>query len=318
MIITLFLILGGLLVGLAIGSNDAGNCMGTSVGAGVIDYRKALYIVAIMALVGAALQGSHTMGAVGKGIVSQAYISDLGVISILFGAGLLVIIFSIFGMPASTTLAVIGALAGVGMMLNAEIAWRNITIILGFGLLTPLIAAVISFIVYKAYLSANIDQRFIWMEKALSFLVIISGAFLAYSMGANNIGGSMGLIASRGAVAPLLGGLIGGLAISLGAVFLGRNVMHTIGSDIMQLSVVTSFTSQLGAAITLYMLTLLSIPTSSTFAIIGAIAGTGLVKGVSAIDRIIIRRIAISWVATPLLGALFAMALFKLLSLLFT
>jgi PiT family inorganic phosphate transporter len=65
----IILILAGLFVGLNIGANDAANCIGTTVGAQIISYRKALVIMALFVILGGVLQGHHVMKTVGKGIV---------------------------------------------------------------------------------------------------------------------------------------------------------------------------------------------------------------------------------------------------------
>ncbi len=133
-LVTLFIIFSGLLVGWSIGANDAANCLGTSVGAGLIDYKKASWLVAVLVFAGAVLQGKATMHTVGKGIVNVSLFSETSIIAALFTASMLVAIFTFMSLPVSTTQAVIGSITGISLMLKVNANWNTITkiFLLGF------------------------------------------------------------------------------------------------------------------------------------------------------------------------------------------
>ncbi len=315
MLLTVLLVLSGMLVGWAIGANDSANCLGTGVGAGILNIRKAVWIVAVFALLGAALQGDATIGTVGKGIIEPLYLSEQSVIATLLGAGLLVIAFTLLGLPVSTTQAVIGGIAGIGLVLAVPVKWPMVVKIMGLGFLTPLFALVVSYIVYRIFQSVfhKITKRlsFLAVDRILGWLVVLSGAFLAYSLGANNIGNAMGLVVAKGVMLPILGGLVGGLALGFGSITLGKNVINTVGRGITDLDPIMAFTAQSGAAVTVYILALVGIPTSTSFGIVGGVAGTGLVKGVGALRKGKVLKIVAGWLLTPLLGALAAAIMYK-------
>ncbi|MFH1637479.1 MAG: inorganic phosphate transporter [Candidatus Woesearchaeota archaeon] len=311
-LLTVLLIFSGMVVGWAIGSNDSANCLGTSVGAQILSTRKAVWIVAIFALLGAALQGDATIGTIGNGIIDPMYLSAQSVIAILLGAGFLVIGFTLLGMPVSTTQAVIGGIAGVGLTIAAPIKWPTIGKIMGLGFLTPLFALVVSFITYKIFQRLTAKVSFLKMEHILGWIIIGSGAFLAYSLGANNIGNAMGLVVAQGVMVPVLAGVVGGLALGFGSITLGKKVIRTVGHRITELDPIMAFTAQTGAAVSVYALALMGIPTSTSFGIVGGVAGTGLVKGVAAVNRGMIGKIFLGWVVTPLLGALIAAITYRI------
>lgn len=314
-LITIVLVLVSLYIGWNIGANDAANCFGTSVGAGIIGFRKAAILVGIFALAGAFLQGSGTIGTVGKGVINPEALSQLSIICALLGAAVLVTLFTRKGIPVSTTQAVIGALAGIGIITHTSVNWSIVSKMFLAWILTPISAAVFSYIAYRsiAYFFRNFNLSF--LEKNLYLAVIGSGIFLSYTLGANNIGNAMGLVVSTKVMGVVAAGFLGGIFLAFGSMSFGKNVMRTVGTKITELDSWMAFSAQAGSAITMYILTMMAIPVSTTTAIVGGVAGTGLVKGIATINRHQIFKIVRSWVTTPLAGGIFAIVIFKLFSL---
>ena len=184
--LVIFVLLGaGAYVGWNIGANDTANCIGTTVGCGLISFRKAAILVAVFAIIGALLQGQHVMKTISKGIVNLNIFSPIlllfiGGISIAVGAitfgkkvadtvgkgitpldipGAFVAqvssafgmhLFSLFGIPVSTSSAIVGAVVGVGLVNGAKaISKKTIATILVGWVLTPTMAGSFSFWLYK-------------------------------------------------------------------------------------------------------------------------------------------------------------------------
>jgi PiT family inorganic phosphate transporter len=116
----------------------------------------------------------------------------------------------------------------------------------------------------------------------------------------------MGLVVGKGLMTAVVAGMIGGFATGFGSLTFGKRVMKTVGKKITQLNAAMAFAAQFGAAVAVYILTLLAIPTSITFAIIGAVAGVGLVKGSNAIEKSTIKKILFGWFLTPVIGIILA------------
>lgn len=310
---TIILVLVSLYIGWNIGANNAANCMGTSVGAGIISMKKALIIVGVFALIGSFLSGSGPTETVGEGIINVNSMSQMSIIAALLGSSILITIFTFKGIPISTTNVVVGALAGIGFITNSYVNWDNIAKIFIAWVFAPAISAILSYVSYRtvAYFFKNFKLEFI--QKNLYILVIMSGIFLSYTLGANNVGNAMGISVSAGAVTPIMAGLLGGIFIAIGAATFGKNVIKTIGEGITELDSWMAFSAQMGTAITMAILTYLAIPTSSSTAIVGGVAGVGVVKGVATINKEQVFKIVRSWVSTPLLGGVFAVIMFKLL-----
>ena len=217
-------------------------------------------------------------------------------------------------MPVSTTQTVIGTVAGIGIVTASKINWGVFFKIFFCEFVGFFVSLAISFIIYKFLAKIFTRGRFIAIERNISLLVLFSGIFLAYSLGANNIGNAMGLVVGKGIMTPFIAGLTGGIALAIGSSTLGRRVIKTIGSGIVEMDPVTAFSSQFSAATIVYILALLGIPTSTTFAIVGGVTGAGLVKGIAAINKKTMKHILFSWVVIPTLGIISSSLLFIIIS----
>jgi len=314
-ITTILLILVSLFIGWNIGANDAANCMGTSVGAGIISFRKAVILVGIFALLGAILQGDATIGTIGKGVIDPVGLPTSSIICGLLGASLLVTFFTKRGIPVSTTQAVIGSLAGIGFISQIHVNWNVISKLFLAWVFTPLIAAFFSYLAYHVLAHFFKNFRLGFFEKNIYIAVIISGIFLSYTMGANNIGNAMGMIVSTKVMGIMTASVLGGIFLAIGSISFGKNVMKTVGVKITSLDSRMAFAVQMGSAITLYLLTAMAIPVSTSSAVVGGVAGVGLVKGIVAVNKGEVFRIVRGWFLTPILGGVFAIVLIKLCSL---
>ena len=313
-LLIIILVLTSLFIGWNIGANDAANCMGTSVGAGIINYRKAAILVGLFALLGAFLQGGNTIKTVGSGIVNPVHLTTISVTAALIGAALLVTYSTYRGIPVSTTQAVIGAIAAIGLISQVAVNWGLIGKMFGYWMLSPFIAIILSYITYR--LIDFIFRRYnpLFLKKYIYILVLLTGIFLAYSLGANNVGNAMGLVVSNSILTPVLAGFLGGFFIAFGSMSFGKKVMKTVGSGITEIDSRMALAAQAGGGITIYLLTTLSIPASTSHAIIGGIAGVGLVKGIATINKKEINRILKGWFLTPLLSAVLAVIIFFILN----
>jgi len=114
------LIIAGAYVGWNIGANDAGNCIGTTVGSGLLSYRRAILLVAGFAILGGLLQGGNVMHTIGKGIVTSD-LPPLAILVALISGGLFVTLATVFKLPVSTSEAIVGGMLGIGLAAGADI-----------------------------------------------------------------------------------------------------------------------------------------------------------------------------------------------------
>ncbi len=319
----------GFYVGWNIGSNDAANAMGTAVGGGILTYRRAVAILVIFVVLGAVLEGWKVMGTVGEDIVvapagSDNPLAEIPIIAVvaLIAAGMWVTIASTFGFPVSTSQSMIGAVMGAGLLISFLGPINGVTASVRFGklgaiglcwILAPVGAAIAAFALYKLFSPALRRVKDVTtLNRVFGLLVIVAGAFTAYTLGTNDVGASTGVLYAVSGGGTMWSvqtiALLGGVALAVGALTYSWRVMRTVGSGITQLDAVTACAAQLGAAITVWSFNQFGIPVSTSQAIVGGIIGVGLVKGAAAVSKRNIGKIGITWVLTPVVAA--AMAFF--------
>ncbi|GAQ92953.1 phosphate transporter [Klebsormidium nitens] len=140
-----------------IGANDVANAMGTSVGSGALTLKQAIIVAAVLEFAGASLVGSHVTHTMQKGIVDSAAFQHnpsllfCGMLASLASSGTWLQVASYYGWPVSTTHSIIGALVGFGLVYGGfgAVYWGSFGRVVGSWLVSPLLGAVVSFIVYK-------------------------------------------------------------------------------------------------------------------------------------------------------------------------
>jgi PiT family inorganic phosphate transporter len=314
-----------------IGSNNTGNAMGTAVGANVLSYRRAITLMIIFIPLGAALEGYKVMGPVAKQIIIGNLFSNLPKIAAaaMFSAGLWVTIQTKRGYPVSVHQAVIGALVGAGLALiifpqvdtTAQVNWLRLIEIVGAWIVTPFTAAFFAFLIYRI---SEVPIRKVKAPEKLNLIfglsVVMSGCYVAYTMGANDVGTAMGAayaVSSGLSIANVVEklALLGAVGVAIGSITYSRRTLETVGSGIMPLGPLTAFAAQLGAALTVHMFTQFGFPVSTTEAIIGGITGVGLIGGMAGVGRRKLREIVTAWISTPTVSLILTFGLASLILL---
>lgn len=140
-----------------IGANDVANAMGTSVGSRALTLKKAIFIAAIFEFGGAYLVGSHVSETIQSGIVNPDMFSQnpmifgFGMIAALIATGAWLQIASFFGLPVSTTHAIVGAILGFGLIIGgfSVVHWAEVGSIVASWVFSPLLSGAISFIIFS-------------------------------------------------------------------------------------------------------------------------------------------------------------------------
>jgi len=291
-------------VGWSIGANDAANSLGTAVGSRVLTLRQAVLLIVIFGFLGAFFQGSQVIKTIGKGIVPIDQLERNVSMSLALAACLAtciwVVIATYWKIPVSTSHSIVGGVAGAGVAIHTTVRWNVFLNIFVCWIFTPLGAAILGFLFY--WIFKNFFYRFLprkYLRQILSVLIILSGCYMAYSWGANDVANATGIISGVGLLTPKMSVVFGGLAIILGIMTWGYKVIETVGSQITYLMPVMAFSAQLASAINVHMYTFWGIPVSTSHSIVGAIIGVGMVRGARVINKHILRDIIICWLATP-------------------
>jgi len=327
--IVIFL-LGGLFLGWSLGANDAANVFGTAVGTRMVRFKTAAIVCSLFIILGAVISGSGTTETLGK----------LGAINALPGAfaacvaaGLSVYIMTKFGLPVSTTQAIVGAIVGWNLYTGSSTNIKVLLTILSTWILCPIIAALIAMLFF--ILTKKLLKKTTWhilrLDAYTRTALLIAGAFGAYSLGANNIANVMGVFVPIAPFADIQLGsfltfsskeqlfLLGGIAIAVGVFTYSKKVMFTVGNDLLKLSPVAAFIVVIAHSIVLFLFASQGIshflnsihlpaiplvPVSSSQAIVGAVIGIGILKGGKEVQWNIAGKITIGWFLLPVIAAL--------------
>ncbi len=314
--IELVVLLVGFFVAWNIGANDAADSIGVSVGARIMKYRQAIIFVVAFALLGALLEGWKNMGTVGKGIITAGpggvnplLSVPLATIAALLAAGIWMLFASTRGLPISVTQSMVGSVIGAGLVittlapaLGATVEYGKLGTIGISWLTNPALAALFGFLLFKTIIFVLKGvKNLILLNRIFSIIVLTAAAYGAYTLGANDLSTCTGVLYGYG----VFGGSIfvvsifGMIALALGAIIYSRKVVQTVGSGITGLDPRSAFSTQFGAALSVWVFIQLRIPVSSSQALIGAIVGVGLVKGAETVNKKKLRNIALIWVLTP-------------------
>lgn len=289
-------------LGWALGANDTANVFGTGVANELISYRVAVILTAGFVIFGAVIEGPKMMDTVGQFTPLTLHAAFIAVLS----AAIIVTLMTSIKLPVSTSQAILGAIAGVALSIggwNALPREKLVKIVLSW-LFTPLgaMAIAVALFIILAPL-ANKIRSFITFALVMKLGVIVVGCYGAYALGANNVANVTGAFVGAGLLGPSGGAIIGGASIALGALTYSKGVMMSVGKKIFPLGSFSALIAVLASALTLHFFTQLRVPVSNSQAIVGSIAGIGLLRGTKAIDKKVLFRIFTGWIATPLLAA---------------
>lgn len=311
-----FKFLPNIYLGWSLGSNDAANVFGPQVNSNIIKYRNATILTSVFLIIGAALEGRKAFATIGG-------ISELGLATAIIAAlaaALTVHLMSSFGLPISTTQAIVGSILGLSLLKGNPVDYGKLTKILICWLLTPIGAAIFAFIAYNllAYIWQKRAKNLITFNHTVRILSILIGCYAAYALGANNVGNVMGTLVGANLISPLWATALGGISISIGVLTYSRNVMYTVGKKITTLDPFSALVAVLAEAVTLHTFAQVGVPVSSSQAIVGAVVGVGIIKGTGMVNKKTLVTILVGWILTLLGSAIVAYIMGWLSSLLFS
>jgi inorganic phosphate transporter, PiT family len=302
------------------GLHDAANSIATIVSTRVLRPQYAVIWAAFFNFVAFLFFGLHVAQTVGTGIVTAEVVDAAVIFGALMGAIVWNLLTWWLGIPSSSSHALIGGLAGAGVMKAglAAIVWSGLGVtgaaivlspLLGF-FLALLLVLIVSWTFVRALPSA-VDNTFRTMQ-------LVSAALYSLGHGGNDAQKTMGIIAvllfSQGLLGetfyvPFWVILTCQAAMGLGTLLGGWRIVHTMGAKITRLHPVQGFCAEAGGAITLFLATFLGIPVSTTHTITGAIIGVGAARKVAAVRWNVATNVVFAWVvtlpATAVVGAVF-------------
>jgi PiT family inorganic phosphate transporter len=301
------------------GFHDAANAIATSVSTGALTPRVALAMAAVFNLIGALL-GEAVAKTIGSGIVSvpEGHHGLVVVLAGLLGAITWNLVTWWFGLPSSSSHALIGGLTGAGVASATTVHWSVIwdKVVIPM-IASPLVGFLLAYFFMVALLwifrngqPGRINRRF---RRAQT----VSAAAMALGHGLQDAQKTMGVIVlalvaggyHTGTDIPLWVKLSAAAAISAGTYAGGWRIMRTLGRRVIELDAPRGFAAETCAAGVLYTTAFVfAAPVSTTHTITSSIMGVGATKRLSAVRWGVAQRIAVAWVLTiPMAAAVAAL-----------
>lgn len=307
------------------GFHDAANSIATVVSTRVLTPGKAVIWAAFFNFVAAFFFGTEVAKTVGSGMVNIEILTFAVIMAGLLGAIIWDLITWYYGLPTSSSHALIGGYAGAAIAkvgYEAAIIPSGWTKTLIFIVLSPLIGFAVAFVmmvlilwIFRGFAPSRVDH---WFRR----LQLVSAAAYSLNHGANDAQKTMGIIAGVLYAAKMIPEfkidlwvvLIAHAAIGLGTLSGGWRIIHTMGQKITRLQPVGGFAAETGGAISIFTATLMGVPVSTTHTITGAIIGVGSTRRLSAVRWGVAGRIVWAWILTIPASAMIAAVAFFVLS----
>ncbi len=324
----LFLVALALIFDFMNGFHDSANSIATVVSTGVLKPHHAVLMAASFNFIAFYILPHKVAATIGKGIIQGSVVDQYVIFGALMGAIIWNVITWYYGIPSSSSHALMGGLIGAAVaksgfaVLIADKILTTIMFIfispaLGF-LLGSTIMLIVGWLFYRTA-PAKVDR---WFRR----LQLVSAAMYSLGHGGNDAQKTMGIIW----LILLAGGVVGAneelpawvgyacfSAIALGTLFGGWRIVKTMGQKLAKLKPVSGFAAETGGAITLFAATAMGIPVSTTHTITGAIMGAGSTMKASSVRWGLAGNIVWAWIFTIPASALIAAASWWIVSRLF-
>ncbi|HWA06309.1 MAG TPA: inorganic phosphate transporter, partial [Ignavibacteria bacterium] len=295
------------------GFHDSANSIATIVSTGVLSPQKAVMFAAFFNFAAAFAFGEAVAKTVGSGLVKLDSVDIYVILAGLLGAIFWNIFTWYYGIPVSSSHALIGGYGGAAIAKLGwdVIIWAGFERVVLFIFLAPVMGFILGLInmLVTSWIVRNKKPRAV--DSVFRKLQLVSAAFYSFGHGSNDAQKTMGIIVSVMVAAkfqdefyvPIWVVMACHLAIGLGTLFGGWRIVKTMGMKITKLKPIGGFCAEFSGATTLLMTALFGIPVSTTQTITGSILGVGSVKRLSAVKWGVAGKIVWAWVLTiPLSG----------------
>lgn len=323
----IFFLSSGLFLGWSLGANDAANVFGTAVGTRMIGFRTAALVCSIFVVLGATISGAGATQTLGElGAVNAL----AGAFTVALASALTTLLMTRMKIPVSTSQAIVGAIIGWNYYSASLTDSSSLTKIVLTWVACPLLSGVMAVLLFLfvRFLLRVTKPHLLRLDFGTRWGLLIVGAFGSYSLGANNIANVMGVFVPDNPFHDLvvLGVIritgvqqlffLGAVAIGVGVFTYSERVMETVGGGLVRISPVPALVIVLAQSLTLFLFasqrleyflashglpTFPLVPVSSSQAVIGAIVGISLFKGIGIRYRVL-SEISLGWLATPVLA----------------
>ncbi len=308
------------------GFHDTANAIATSVTTKALSPRNAIILAASLNFLGA-LSGTAVAQTIGSSIIKPGMVDERVLIMALIGAIAWNVVTWYFGIPSSSSHALIGGLTGasVAMFGLHSVNWPGLGIIVFFLVASTMVGlmvgAVVMTILSWSFHGASRSK----LDKGFRRLQVLSACMMSFSHGSNDAQKSMGIIT----MALLSGGYISSFhvpiwvmlacatAMGLGTAAGGWRIVATLGSKIFRIEPINGFAADFSSSLVIYTASLMGYPVSTTHVVSSSIIGVGMAKQIKAVRWETARQLVTAWLITIPSTALISLVFYKLLQFCF-
>jgi len=305
------------------GFHDTANAIATCISTRALSVRAAIVMAALLNFAGA-MVSTKVAGTIGKGIVDSSNVTQMVVLAGIIGAIVWNLITWYYGLPSSSSHAIIGGIVG-SVFAHAGLSalkWEGLKIIILALLLSPIIGTIFGFIFMIILYQIFGNKAPGGLNKNFRKLQVVSAAFMAFSHGTADAQKSMGVITlalvSYGYLqtfaVPWEVMVACAAAMALGTAAGGWRIIKTVGHDFVKLQPVHGFCVETASAGVILGASALGMPTSTTHVITSTILGVGLSKRLNAVNWNVAKRILVAWILTIPASALMAYLTYQVMS----
>ena len=307
LILLVLVIVAALLFDYINGFHDTANAIATSVSTRALSVRSAIVLAASLNFIGA-MAFTKVAKTIGTDIVSADKLTQLVVLSGVLGAIIWNLITWYYGLPSSSSHAIIGGIMGAGIAHAGVTAlkWSGLKKIVLALMISPVLGAIAGFLFVVLF------SRILWhrspagINRGFRKMQILSASFMAFSHGTADAQKSMGVITmallSYGLIpafeVPVWVKVSCALAMALGTAAGGWRIIKTVGKDFVKLQPMTGFSVDSASTAVILGASLFGLPTSTTHVVTSSIMGVGLSKGMTSVNWNVAKRIVVAWVLT--------------------
>lgn len=289
------------------GFHDTANAVATSISTKALTPRAAIIMAASLNFIGA-VSGTAVAKTIGKGIIDPGIVDHHLLIAALLGAIIWNLFTWYYGIPSSSSHALIGGLVGAAIVSNGfgSLNFGGLKVIIASLLITPVLAFVVGYIVMTIFFLCFHNFKPVKLNMVFKKLQIFSAAAAAFSHGSNDAQKSMGIVAmalfSAGLIdtfhVPLWVMSACAIAMAMGTATGGARIIHTMGSKIFRIEPINGFAADISSAIVIYTSTLLGHPVSTTHVVSSSILGVGAAKRFRQVKWTTAQQMLMAWIFT--------------------
>jgi len=305
------------------GFHDTANAIATCISTRALSVRAAIIMAAVLNFAGAMIS-TKVATTIGKGIVDSSNVTQMVVLAGILGAIVWNLITWYYGLPSSSSHAIIGGISGA-VIAHAGVTalkWAGLKKIVMSLIFSPILGTAVGFIfmiiLYQVFRNSSPSI----LNKNFRRLQVVSAALMAFSHGTADAQKSMGVITmalvSYGTIktfaVPWEVMVACAAAMAFGTAAGGWRIIKTVGRDFVKLQPVHGFCVETASAGVILGASAFGMPTSTTHVITSTILGVGLSKRLNAVNWNVAKRILIAWVLTIPASGLMAYLMYQIMS----